>query len=57
MNEMKITKLVKYFESIQFKQQKNCNIDNNIKLLIFEAYIEKPSSMSINKFCKYLTPF
>jgi len=57
MNEMKITKLVKYLKRIQFKQKKNYNIDNNLKLLIFEAYLEKSSSMSINRFCKYLTPF
>ena len=57
MNNMKITKLVKYFKDKKFKHTKATNIDNNTKLLIFEAYLEKSVSMPINKFCKYLTPF
>lgn len=57
MSNMKISKLVKYFKNNKFKHRKAINIDNNTKLLIFEAFLEKSKSMSINRFCKYLTPF
>ena len=54
---MKISKLVKYFKTIGFMHKPHHNIPSYIKLLIREAYSEKSSSMSLNKFSSYLKPF
>ena len=57
MTWMKISKLVKYFKTIGFMHKPHHNIPSDIKLLIREAYSEKSSSMSLNKFSSYLKPF
>ena len=51
---MKINNLVKYLKSIDYNHKKWANISPNIKCKIYEAYIEKTSKMSINRFCYYL---
>jgi hypothetical protein len=54
---MKITNLVKYLKEIKYKHKKGKNIDNEIKLKIYESYTQKSKTMSKNKFCSYLKPF
>ena len=57
MQEMKISRLVKYLTKTWFKHVSNTNIDISIKHKIYESYAEKISNMSKNKFCSYLTKF
>ena len=57
MQEMKISRLVKYLTETWFKHINNTNINISIKHKIYESYAEKISSMSKNKFCSYLTSF
>ena len=54
---MKITNLVKHLKEIKYKHKKWKNIDNEIKLKIYESYCEKSQNMSKNRFCSYLKPF
>jgi len=46
MQEMKISRLVKYLKETWFKHIKNTNIDIGIKYKIYESYAEKTSTMS-----------
>lgn len=57
MQEMKISRLVKYLKETWFKHTKNTNIDIDIKYKIYESYAEKTRTMSKNTFCSYLTFF
>ena len=57
MQEMKISRLVRYLKETWFKHVKNKNLPVNIKHKIYESYAEKICSMSKNKFCWYLTIF
>ena len=54
---MKITKLVKLLKQLWFKHKPHHNVPPDIKALIRQAFSEKSSSMSLNKFCSYLKPF
>lgn len=57
MQEMKISRLVKYLKETWFKHIIHTNIDICIKHKIYESYAEKIKNMSKNKFCSYLTSF
>jgi len=57
MEEMKITRLVKYLKDTWYNHPKHKNISLELKLKLYEAYFEKIKSMSKNKFCDYLKPF
>ena len=57
MQEMKISRLLKYLKETWFKHVRNKNLAVSIKHKIYESYSEKTRTMSINKFCSYLTPF
>jgi hypothetical protein len=54
---VKITNLVKYLKDIKYCHTKGKNIDNEIKLKIYESYTQKSNSMSKNRFCSYLKSF
>lgn len=54
---MTITNLVKYLKSIKYQHTKGKNIDNEIKLKIFESYTQKSKNMTKNGFCRYLKSF
>ncbi len=57
MQEMKISRLVKYLKEIGFSHIKNRNLPIGLKLKIYESYADKMSTMSKNKFCSYLITF
>ena len=57
MQEMKISRLVKYLKETWFKHIKNTNLPVSLKHKIYESYAEKVKNMSKNKFCSYLTSF
>jgi len=54
---MTITNLVKYLKNIKYQHIKGKNIENEIKLKIFESYTQKSKNMTKNGFCRYLKSF
>jgi hypothetical protein len=57
MEEMKVTKLVKYLKETSYIHKKNKNISLNLKHKIYESYYEKAKNQSKNKFGEYFKSF